>query len=74
MSRRQDGAAGVSSPENDAIYGASKLVTKLKFEWVVEWPALLLSVVSILIVGILSGLTPAFRAEKLQVIEALRSE
>ena len=57
-----------------AIYGASKLVTKLKFEWVVEWPALLLSVVSILIVGILSGLTPAFRAEKLQVIEALRSE
>jgi macrolide transport system ATP-binding/permease protein len=57
-----------------AIYGASKLISKLKFEWVIEWPALLLSVVSILLVGILSGLTPAFRAEKLQVIEALRSE
>ncbi len=57
-----------------AIYGASKLITKLQFEWVLEWPALLLSVVSILVVGVLSGITPALRAEKLHVIEALRRE
>ncbi len=57
-----------------AIYGATKLVTKLAFEWTVDFSALLLSVVSIFVVGVLSGLTPALKAEKLQVIEALRSE
>lgn len=57
-----------------AIYGATKLVSKLAFEWTVDLTALLLSVVSIFVVGVLSGLTPAVKAEKLQVIEALRSE
>jgi macrolide transport system ATP-binding/permease protein len=57
-----------------AIYGATKVVAKLTYEWTVDVPALLLSVISIFAVGILSGLTPALRAEKLQVIEALRSE
>jgi ABC-type lipoprotein release transport system permease subunit len=57
-----------------AIFGATKLVSKLQFEWVVDWAALGLSVVSIFVVGILSGLTPALKAEKLQVIESLRSE
>lgn len=57
-----------------AIYGATKLVSKLTFEWTVDYSALLLSVVSIFVVGVLSGLTPALKAEKLQVIEALRSE
>jgi putative ABC transport system permease protein len=57
-----------------AIYGATKLVSKLAFEWTVDFTALLLSVVSIFVVGVLSGLTPALKAERLQVIEALRSE
>lgn len=57
-----------------AIFGATKLITKLGFEWVIDWTAFLLSVVSIFVVGVLSGLTPALKAEKLQVIEALRSE
>jgi macrolide transport system ATP-binding/permease protein len=57
-----------------AIYGATKLVSKLAFEWTVDFTALLLSIVSIFVVGVLSGLTPALKAEKLQVIEALRSE
>ncbi|MGZ3687436.1 MAG: ABC transporter permease [Bdellovibrionota bacterium] len=56
------------------IYGASKLVSKVHFEWIVQPEALILSVVSILIVGIASGIIPAYRAERLQVIEALRSE
>ncbi len=56
------------------IFLASKFVTRLKFEWLVEPWAMVISLASILAVGVLSGLTPALRAEKLQVIEALRSE
>ena len=57
-----------------AIWAATKFVSKLQFEWTIDWLALLLSVLSIFIVGILSGIFPAIKAEKLQVIEALRSE
>jgi macrolide transport system ATP-binding/permease protein len=56
------------------LFGASKLIPKLQFGFVVNWPALVLSVTAIFIVGVLSGLFPALKAEKLQVIEALRSE
>ena len=64
---------GVGAYES-VIFGASKLVSKLHFEWVLDPIAMGLSVVSILGVGVLSGITPAVRAEKLQVIEALRTE
>ncbi len=57
-----------------AIWASTKFVSKLQFEWTVDWLALLLSVLSIFAVGILSGIFPALKAEKLQVIEALRSE
>lgn len=57
-----------------AIWIASKFTQKLQFQWVIDWTAVFISVVSIFIVGILSGLVPAFRAEKLQVVTALRSE
>ncbi len=56
------------------IYGATKFVPHLTFEWVFEPLAAILTVVSIVAVGIASGFVPALRAEKLQVIEALRSE
>lgn len=57
-----------------AIWASTKFVSKLQFEWTVDWLALLLSTLSIFAVGVLSGIFPALKAEKLQVIEALRSE
>ncbi len=57
-----------------AIYLGSKLMPDLEFQWVFNPVALAVSFVAILITGVLSGLGPALRAEKLQVIEALRSE
>ncbi|OFZ64972.1 MAG: hypothetical protein A2577_08995 [Bdellovibrionales bacterium RIFOXYD1_FULL_36_51] len=56
------------------IWGASKFVTNLHFEWTFNFMAFTFSIFSIFIVGILSGLFPAIKAEKLQVVEALRSE
>jgi macrolide transport system ATP-binding/permease protein len=56
------------------IFGASKLIPQLAFEWTIDWAALFLSVVAIALVGLLSGLFPALKAEQLQVIDALRSE
>jgi putative ABC transport system permease protein len=57
-----------------AIFAASKFVAKLGFAWVAEPVAIFISLVSIVVVGILSGLAPAIKAEKLQIAEALRSE
>lgn len=56
------------------IWGGSKFIPKFQFEWIVNTQALALSIGSILAVGVLSGLVPALRAEKLSPIEALRSE
>ena len=57
-----------------AIFGASKWIDSLKFEWVFDRWAIVTSLVSIVAVGLLSGLAPAIKAERLEVIEALRSE
>lgn len=57
-----------------ALWFASKLTDKIAFQWLFDPFAFALSLVSILAVGIFSGLFPAIKAEKLQVIEALRSE
>lgn len=56
------------------IWGASKLVPKMQFEWVINPFAFIFSSVSIFAVGLLSGYVPASRAEKLSPVEALRSE
>ena len=56
------------------IWIAAKFVNKLTFEWVFDPWAFAISILAILIVGISSGVTPAMKAEKLEVIEALRSE
>lgn len=57
-----------------ALWFASKFSDKITFVWWLDPLAISVSMVSILIVGLASGLLPAMRAEKLQVIEALRSE
>jgi macrolide transport system ATP-binding/permease protein len=56
------------------IYIGAQLIPDFKFQWVLNPLAVILSFVAILVTGLLSGLGPAIRAEKLQVIEALRSE
>jgi macrolide transport system ATP-binding/permease protein len=56
------------------IFAASRFVADLKFEWLVDPSALGLSVVSIVGIGIASGMAPAIRAERLEIIEALRAE
>jgi macrolide transport system ATP-binding/permease protein len=56
------------------VYAGSIMVKGFKFEWYFEWTALLIAGTSMLLVGIISGLAPARKAEKLSVIEALRSE
>jgi macrolide transport system ATP-binding/permease protein len=56
------------------IWGATRLIPKLTFEWVfIPW-AFAFSSVSIVGVGVLSGVIPALRAEKLSSMEALRYE
>lgn len=56
------------------IYIGAQVIPDLKFEWVFNPWAFLISFAAIGITGVLSGLGPALRAERLQVIEALRSE
>lgn len=56
------------------IFLASQFVSGLSFQWVFAPNAFFISLLSIVAVGILSGLIPALKAERLEVIDALRSE
>ncbi len=56
------------------ILATSKFISKITFAWVFDPFAIVISVASMLLVGIASGITPALKAERLEVIEALRSE
>lgn len=57
-----------------AIYAGSIVIQKFNYEWVLDPIAIFFSLISILTVGIVSGLAPALKAEKLEVIDALRSD
>ncbi|MBN8541515.1 MAG: ATP-binding cassette domain-containing protein [Deltaproteobacteria bacterium] len=56
------------------LYFTSLIFPKVPFEWVFDPLAIGISLIAILGVGILSGLYPALRVEKLDVVSALRSD
>jgi len=56
------------------IWAASNFWENLDFEWIINPLAIIFSVVCIILVGLLSGIVPALKAQKLQVVEALRNE
>ncbi len=56
------------------IYAGSKFIKDLSFVFIFKLEAFLLSFVSIFIVGFLTGLIPAYKAENLEVLDALKNE
>ena len=56
------------------IYFTAKMVDKIEFEWFIKPMPMILSFVSLIIVGMLSGLAPALKARKIEVLQALRTE
>jgi macrolide transport system ATP-binding/permease protein len=56
------------------LYFTSMIFPKVPFEWVFDPLAIGISLIAILGVGVLSGLYPALRVEKLDVVSALRSD
>lgn len=56
------------------LYGVSLAFPQVKFVWTFDFLAISMSLISIVSVGIGSGLYPAVRAEQLDVVAALRAE
>jgi macrolide transport system ATP-binding/permease protein len=56
------------------IWAAAEFSDRIEFAWVIDLQAIILSFTGIVAVGIISGLVPALKAQKLQIVEALRSE
>jgi len=56
------------------VFAATRFIDKLEYEWIFEPFALILSFVAIFITGVLSGIVPALKAEKLDVMEAMRQD
>jgi macrolide transport system ATP-binding/permease protein len=56
------------------LYGATQMIPDLKFELILDPVAILSSCLAIIVVGIVSGIVPALKAEKISIIDALRSE
>ncbi len=56
------------------IWGASVVMKQIEFEWVVNLQAIALSLVAMVVAAIAAGLVPAIRAQKLDIVEALRSD
>jgi putative ABC transport system permease protein len=68
------GIAGGILGYHTILFLSAKLFPKVQFEWVFNWPAIVISTVCIFAVGIGSGIVPALRAQRLEVVEALRNE
>jgi macrolide transport system ATP-binding/permease protein len=68
------GLVGGFAAYQGLILAATKLIPSLEYQWVFEPLAFVLSFAAIFITGLLSGLVPALRAERLDVMEALRQD
>lgn len=66
-------ALGVGAYEG-IIWGAAQAFDSIEFKWVFEPYSFTLSFLCIVAVGVASGIIPAIKAERLQIVEALRSE
>jgi macrolide transport system ATP-binding/permease protein len=56
------------------VWIASQFVESIQFEWFYNPMAIVIALLSIVSVGILSGIAPAIKAQRLDVVAALRSE
>jgi len=56
------------------MYLVSQIMPKVQFEWLFNTVSVIVSMTLCIITGILSGLVPARKAEKMQIIQALRVE
>lgn len=65
--------AGVAAYQT-ILWAATKFFPKLSFEWIFDPWSFLFSFLAIFAVGLLSGLAPAIRAQKLSPVEALKTE
>lgn len=71
------GAIGLSSGfliYHLLIYLGSHIIPNTKFEWIIDPWAVLIASLAMIITGVLSGLVPALKADRMQVIDALRRE
>jgi ABC-type antimicrobial peptide transport system permease subunit len=56
------------------VLAGTKLIPTLEFEWIFEPWAFVISFAAIFLTGLMSGLVPALKAERLNVMEALRQD
>ena len=68
------GLVGGFAAYQGLVFAATKLIPKLQYEWVFEPMAFVLSFAAIFLTGLFSGLVPAMKAERLDVMEALRQD
>lgn len=60
--------------EHGTLYLVSKIFKQVPFEWLWDPLAMIISLVSILAVGVGSGLYPALKVERQDVVKALRTD
>ncbi|MEY4615486.1 MAG: hypothetical protein RJB66_446 [Pseudomonadota bacterium] len=56
------------------VFITAQFASNITFQWRLDLWAFVTSFISICVVGVLSGLAPALRAQKLQILEALRAD
>ena len=56
------------------MYLGSQIMPKVQFEWLFNPLSIIVSMVLCVVTGILSGLVPARKAQKMEIIQAIRVE